>query len=119
MNVIDHVEAAGRHTDSNVRRPIRAGNFQVSIQASSFHYCNPRENRPSMLDYASVEVALWQGEVCQELATPRNTAFLAPFEEYWGSDDVAAYVPWEVVQQIVDAACDAGVTETEMKGEAK
>ncbi len=110
MNVIDHVEAAGKAPSGN-RKAIRAGNHEVSVQASGFHYCQPRVTGLPLNEYSAVEIALWPANKELQWSTPGNTSFLKPYSDLWGGDDVAAYVPWETVQAIVDAACDAATTE--------
>lgn len=103
ITVIQRVISAGFKA-SGVRRPIRAGNYDVSIQAGVAAYCIPRESGLPLAEYQEVEIALWLADGSRSWATPENTPFLAQWAHLWGDDDVAGYVPWETVQAIVDAA---------------
>jgi hypothetical protein len=93
-------------------KPIKAGNYNVSIQASENHYCSPRKTLEDIFEYYSFEVAIWQGEDGPMLNI-QEIPFPIPHAEYWGEDIVGAGVPAVAVQEIVDALCDAGQTETE------
>lgn len=94
--------------EGHIRKPFRAGNHEVSVQASAFHYSSPRQDGLPLEQYTRFEVACWPTGQELHWATPRNLPALEPFAEYWGGDDVAGYVPAEVVQEIVYALCDAG-----------
>ena len=73
------------------------GDYELSIQASYFHYCSPRVDGLPLQDYEKVEVAMWK----------RGSDFLHPVDigapelEYlWNGDDVAGFVAWYDVNRI-------------------
>ena len=113
ITFIDHIEAAGLSRDDLLPRFV-AGNTFVSVQASSFHYCTPRVDGLPLTQYTEFEVALWPYATYdpRPWVTPLNTPALVPFAKYW-SGNMAAYVPVEIVQQIVYALCDAGERESD------
>ena len=116
ITFIDHIEAAGPRSRYMLPN-FRAGNTIVSVQASSHHYCNPRVDGLPLTQYTEFEVAAYlyprEDKLPTGWATPHNTPALAPFKEYWVKDNVASYVPAEIVQQIVYALCDAGERESD------
>lgn len=82
---------------------IHLGNMKLSIQASAFHYCSPRQTLASSDEYESFEVALILND---EWFHPEKDSRFAntTWAEYWSShDDVAARVPRdEIAKMIID-----------------
>lgn len=64
--------------------------YLLSIQASAYHYCQPRAALPSLLDYEAVEVA-----VRSETGFVHPSVVGLDFGE--GEDDVWPYVPVSVL----------------------
>lgn len=69
--------------------------FVMSVQASEFHYCSPRENEGP---YFSVEVGF----------PSQKDDLLVPYAEIWEEGDpvwsnlVYPYVPVEIVLEVID-----------------
>ena len=98
MKPVDYVGYAGQ---GPFYSRVVAGRFTVSVQASRFAYCAPREDLPIGL-YTKMEVAIF--EKAEWVIPPQDTR-LKNFD--WAclfEDDphtsVAGYVPVEVVQRI-------------------
>ncbi len=81
--------------------------FTMSVQASEFAYCHPREDYPSE-PYTHVE--------CGYPSSKPTTVALRDYAELCGTDDycktVYGYVPIEVVQAELDA--HGGIVEGRM-----
>ena len=80
---------------------IEFGDMKLSIQASEFHYCSPRQTFASSDEYESFEVALilkddwFHPEKDQRFAN-------ATWAGYWSEcDDVAARVPREEIAKMI------------------
>lgn len=87
--------------------PIKIGGMTISIQASVFHYCSPRRSTSLLTneileakDYTSFEVALMQDG---GFVNPNDDERLSKhyWAKYWGSDDVAGYVPRADVENML------------------
>lgn len=80
----------GRNRDAvpEVSPPIVCNdNFILSVQASRFHYCEPRDN---FGPYTQVEVMCISGQEIPE------------FEQYFDGDSVYAFVPIELVAEVIE-----------------
>lgn len=86
---------------------LNIGDITISIQASEFHYCEPRRSTSSLTneileakDYTSFEVALMNDD---GFVNPHEDERLSKrsWAKYWGSDDVAGYVPRADVENLI------------------
>ena len=57
MEIIDAVNKIG-YAPSGNRQAIVVGDYNLSIQASKFHYCTPRKNLRNAGDYSRMELAI-------------------------------------------------------------
>lgn len=80
----------------------------ISIQASSSCYCNPRADLPNIEDYHEVEIALFTKD--GDWIDPSDSLIMEDFpqlqellESYEsGECPVGAYVPIQIVNSLVD-----------------
>jgi hypothetical protein len=90
-------EYLAKHQDKRgctVKRIICADGFDMSVQASKYHYCAPRTDTGP---YHKVEIGF-------------PSAPVAEFMEYQdGDDDVYGYVPVEIVNAVI--AAHGGIKE--------
>lgn len=88
----------GRMYRGNVSRIILADGGVMSIQASEFHYCQPRRNLDSYADYECFEVGF----------PSKHYPELDPYQDIFTSDDptdsVYGWVPKEVIEEIINRA---------------
>ena len=103
----DRMRAAGLHaTRPSLYNPIKAGNFNVSIQASSFHYCMPRASGLPLEQYEAFEVGI--GDADMNWILPRKSlvqfAWVSRFES-GPFTSVAGWLTVAEVQQLVDDLC--------------
>lgn len=104
---IDEMKAANKGEEGNYRRfaALPAGNYKLSVQASTGHYSRPRTSLPvdRLEEYEQFEVAILDS---RHLVQPRNFIALAvfPWAELFeeGSSPVAPWVPAHVVQDMLD-----------------
>lgn len=102
----------GEHLD-HVGQVICASGLKMSVQASAYHYCTPRESEGP---WTHVEVGF----------PPARVEALMPWMEDWGDTDptqaVYGYVPIEVVAQVIadhgGFAEDAALCQSIRGGEA-
>lgn len=89
-------------------RPLmKLNKLDISIQASSFHYCTPREDLPELDAYTEVEIALFNKD--GRWVQPRTEPLLADFpelaelcEQYEEGDTaVGYYVPMGLVNKLI------------------
>ena len=80
---------------------VKAGEYELSIQASKNHYSIPRDNFETIGDYFQVEVGLLKND---KLVQPPIRRFRKHFE--LGESPVAGYMPVEKVQELYDALCE-------------
>ncbi len=75
----------------------------LSIQASRFHYCSPRQDDLSPMDYYQWEVAIL--DAAHKWIHPREHPALKSLglDEHWRNDDVGGFISAENVQCIFDA----------------
>lgn len=94
---------------------IQVGHYKMSVQASDFHYCQPKVSGLGLRNYDSYEVAIWHSDtpgmnwISQELY---NKLGLYP-----DHDDVVGRVSPEDVQVAFERLNEIGQMEVE-KGEA-
>ena len=90
-------------------RPLmKLNKLDLSIQASSYHYCTPRKDLPELDAYTAVEIALFTKD--GNWVQPRTEPILADFPEltelceYFEEGDTAvgAYVPIELVNKLIE-----------------
>jgi hypothetical protein len=75
-------------------------NYSMSVQASSFHYCEPRTDLGELSEYSSYEIAILDADkhlVNVQEKLPEIFS-LGVFEE--GDSPVAGYVTLEVLEKI-------------------
>ena len=96
MNLQDHLKSGGEFGfDDRLRRPcskiVCADGFQVSVQASRTHYCEPRDDHGPYteveLGYPNMPVAAWL-EYAEDPDRPTTTVY--------------GYVPIEVVEVVLE-----------------
>lgn len=87
-------------------RPFHALEFDrdisLSVQAHFAVYCKPRKTLNDLTKYTAWEIGLLQKGT---LAHPSDVPFLEFRQEWlelWGGDQVAGYVPTEMVQEIYE-----------------
>lgn len=101
---VDSVRVYNVAADLYRAKPIRAGNMHISIQASDFSYCSPRSNLPSLADYNTAEIALFD----------ENMDWINPHEVYPNDDwagcfennndrPVAGYVALQDICDIINS----------------
>lgn len=80
--------------------PIIMGDFKISIQASQWHYSNPRKNLASSNDYSDFEVSLvYQNEYID----PLNHLKLKHYSwaKFWSSKDKIATLNRKQINQLI------------------
>lgn len=84
----------------NALRLILADGGSMSVQASEYHYCSPRINLDSYAGYNEFEIGF----------PNKHYPELDKYQDMDGdpTDSVYAYVPKEVLEQLIDSA--GGVT---------
>lgn len=83
------------------RKPIKVNGFNVSIQASEYHYSSPKESYFPITDYYKVEVGVWrEGFNEGNLLAPCN---FDPFKMLSNNENtVFPYITWDEVLEIVN-----------------
>jgi hypothetical protein len=84
--------------------PIQYGPITVSIQASAFHYCLPRETFDDLSRYTHVELAVWQTSFHMCLPSALGIHNFDHLFEKDTDSPVAGYVPMQTVENFLDAA---------------
>lgn len=84
----ESLRPSGRPAPKVIPRVVCADGYELSVQASSMHYCTPREDWPAG-GWTSVEV------MAQEVP--------AHWAEYGGDSDIYAYVPLEEVVAFIQS----------------
>lgn len=95
-------EFIGRHLNR-----IKAGEYEMSIQASYAHYCEPRETLEDLTQYTEMELALFKnGKWVQPRGDEKIKAFprYAELEERYeeGNVPVAGWVPVDLLQDLYE-----------------
>jgi hypothetical protein len=83
-----------------IREAETYGRYRLSVQASSTHYCEPREDGLNLSDYAEVELALFDGD---EWTRPSEIPGLEDLDELWEQGMgacVGGWIPRETVERI-------------------
>lgn len=91
-----------------MRPKIKLNKLDISIQASNFHYCTPREDFDDINKYAEVEIALFHKD--GSWVQPRTEPLLADFNQLaelikhyeTGDTAVGAYVPIKLVSNLIE-----------------
>jgi len=86
---------------------LKAGDYEMSIQASFAHYCEPRETLEDLSQYTEMELALFKdGEWVQPRGDEKIKVFprYAELEERYeeGNVAVAGWVPVDLLQDLYD-----------------
>lgn len=90
--------------DFPITSRIEVGNFNLSVQASLYHYSTPRENLDDFSEYSQYEIAIFEGD--DVWVSPRNDPrfsgqeWAAKFED--GGNPVAGYVDKKTVEEIYE-----------------
>jgi len=73
----------------------------LSIQGSSFHYCEPREDFAHLSDYTQVELAILDDHGFFEA----RDLGIEGFDDLWenGDGEVAGYVPYDRAMALLEA----------------
>ncbi|MGU9123139.1 hypothetical protein ACV3YD_15005 [Clostridium perfringens] len=79
---------------------IYIGDYELSIQASEYHYSTPRKNLSNLFDYETMEVAVFKSEVWVNVAKDSFFNEWSERHEFLESYDgmVAAYIPIKMIQ---------------------
>jgi hypothetical protein len=106
IEFINHLKERHREFTTRWFHPLELKNgYSISIQASEFHYCNPRQT----LDpdkYTTMEIAIFNRRGSFFNVKKSRSKFIKDKE--WlklfesGSSPVAGYVPIETIQEIID-----------------
>lgn len=91
---------------SRMYRHIPVGEFNLSIQASEHHYCNPRCTLP-LNAYSSMEMAIFRDKDWVNPKTDeqfKNFERLTELSERWEDGEVAVggYIPVDLIQALCD-----------------
>ena len=80
---------------------VKQGDLSLSVQASTAHYCTPRQFLTDLSEYTAWEVAIGFGGSCTH---PSNVQLDLPDElaQIWGGDTVAPYTPTSAVQELYE-----------------
>jgi hypothetical protein len=84
-------------------RSIKAGNYRMSIQASSTHYCSPKEDLLDPKGYSSFEVAIYNQRGSR--IYPHKSTVLKAFPKYdelATGDSVMGWVGVELLQSLYE-----------------
>lgn len=91
--------------EHKVRDAIPMGNdIYLSIQASRYHYCTPKELLETLGQYEEVELAIINEGNDYSLVYPSKLGLPKELDEHFeisDSSSVAAYVPWPMVRRIM------------------
>ena len=93
-----------RAVSSNRFRAIPCGKYELSIQASSTHYCSPKETHESAKQYWSFEIAI--NKRGGHMIRPRNSKVIKAFPKYdelgfnYPKQNVAGWVSVELVNEL-------------------
>lgn len=73
----------------------------LSIQASEFHYCQPRKDLPCLGDYTSVEMAIFPKDG-GDFLRPSELG-IEGYDDLWVGDEGAGYVPYDRAMALLEA----------------
>jgi len=93
------------------------GLAKLSVQASEFNYCEPRTSGLPLKAYESVEIALIRLEDGAWLRPSDLIGYDGPSDNdcNFGSDDVAGWVPQDVVRRLELALCEWQINGCQIK----
>jgi hypothetical protein len=87
---------------------VEAGEHKLSIQASEYHYCEPRETLEDLSRYTAMEIAIFKGG---EWVQPRNDEKIKQFPRYeelidryeeGGTTSVGGWIPIDLIQDLYE-----------------
>ena len=80
MEFIKELKEKGeRYQEHRSFGAIKAGNYEISIQASMYHYCHPRKTLDKT-EYTSMEIAIFNEKGW--INSPRKSSVLRGFKRY-------------------------------------
>ena len=84
---------------------VNIGDYQASIQASAFHYCQPRNTLEDIYGYESMEMALFKDNSwINPIEDERFMDFkrLNELEDFWENGDVSvgSFIPIDLIQDL-------------------
>lgn len=83
-------------------KSIKIGKFDASIQASKYHYCEPRQTADP-IRYYSMEMAIFEGkEWINPLEDGRFKGFEKELNWELGSHGVGGYIPVSTIQELCE-----------------
>jgi len=84
------------------------GGMKLSVVASSQNYCSPRADNLLPYDYETFEIALLSNDSAWLNPSMETDMKKKPWSKFWDEyDNVAGWVPADVVQQIYDELKEA------------
>lgn len=91
-------------TGTRLLNQIKVGGYELSIQASNFHYCTPRTDLP-LDEYEEMELAIFKND---KWVQPRNDNKIKSFPRYEelinlyedGDIAVGGYIPIDLIQDL-------------------
>lgn len=83
---------------------IKLGEYELSIQASEYHYCTPRETLENIYDYDAMEVAIFKNNDFHDISEDRFFYDWAHYEEFLERYDgmVASYLSINIIQSLFE-----------------
>lgn len=92
---------------TRILNQISAGDYELSIQASEYHYCEPRKTIEDLSEYTSMEVAIFKDN---SWVQPRKDEYIKSFKRYKelidcyeeGDIAVGGYIPVNLIQDLFD-----------------
>jgi hypothetical protein len=95
---------------------LEAGQYKISIQASKFHYCEPRETLGDLADYSEMEIAIFKNN---KWVQPRDDEYIQQFERFPeliehyedGDTAVGGWLPVDLIQDLYEYLCLSGETK--------
>lgn len=89
---------------SRVMKWIEVGNYQLSIQASETHYCDPRKTLLNLKDYKLMEVGIFKNKEWDDLEKDSFFDKWKDRKEFLENYDgmVAGYVPINIIQSLYE-----------------
>jgi hypothetical protein len=93
-----------------MNKHIKAGEYDMSIQFSEYHYCSPRISEDDPNFYDSMEIAIFKD---RKWVQPRNDEYIQNFPRFQeliervedGDVAVGGWVPVDVIQELYDYLC--------------
>lgn len=96
--------------DTRRFKPVRVGDYYLSIQASRFFYCTPRQTLEDIYQYKAMEIAILQDDEGRtEFIRPCEDKILKGFSRYGELCEfyhvekvVGSYVPIDLIQDLYE-----------------